>query len=197
MEKFQTLEEGIVFLRQEAEGSELSVEKILYILAGRGRPLMLILLSMLFCQPLQIPGLSIPFGLAIAFVGLRMLFGKHVWLPKKLLDKKVSSANLEKITDKTLTLIRKIKSWIHPRLTWVCHQPFMKKVNGVLIFVLGIFLAFPLPIPLSNLTAAWSIFLIALGLLEDDGIFVLIGYFLSLLTLVFFILIGLTIKNIV
>jgi hypothetical protein len=194
--KFRTLEEGLLLLRQEAKGKRLSVAEILRILSGKGRPLILILLSIPFCQPIQIPGLSTPFGIAIAFIGLRILFGKHIWLPKKLLAKKIPSATFDKITDKTLVLVRKIKPWIHPRLIWMCHSPFMEKGNGLMTIILGIFLALPLPIPLSNLTAAWSICLVALGVLEDDGVVVLSGYLLSLITVLFFLVIGLTTKNI-
>ena len=194
--KFRTLEEGILLLRQGAKGAPLSIGEILRILSGKGRSLILILLTIPFCQPIQIPGLSTPFGLAIAFIGLRIVFGKRIWLPKKLLVKKIPSPAFEKITDKTLALVRKIKPWIHPRLIWMCHSPLMKKGNGLIIFILGIFLALPLPIPLSNLTAAWSIFLVGLGVLEDDGAFVLIGYLLSFLTVTFFLLMGLTTKNI-
>lgn len=196
IKKFRTLEEGILLLRQEAKGTPLSIAGILRILSGKGRSLILILLSLPFCQPIQIPGLSTPFGAAIAFIGLRIVFGKRIWLPQKLLVKKIPPHTFEKITDKTLSLVRKIKPWIHPRLIWMCNSPCMEKVNGLIIFILGIFLALPLPIPLSNLTAAWSIFLVALGMLEDDGVFVLIGYLLSLLTVTFFLLMGLTTKNI-
>ncbi len=196
IKKFRTLEEGILLLQEESKAGPLSIAEILHILSGKGRSVVLILLSIPFCQPIQIPGVSTPFGLAIAFIGLRMLFGKRIWLPKKLLAKKVPSNTFEKITDKTLVLLRKIKPWIHPRLTGLCHSPYMKKVNGLVIIILGILLALPLPIPFSNLAAAWSIFLIALGMLEDDGVFILIGYFLFLLTVAFFLLMGLAVKNI-
>ncbi len=196
MKEFRTLEEGVLLLQQEAKDGPLSISEILRILSGKGRSLVLILLSIPFCQPIQLPGLSTPFGLAVAFIGLRIVFGKHIWLPKKLLAKTVPSATFEKITDRILVLVRRIKSWIHPRLIWMCHSPFMEKVNGLIIFILGIVLALPLPIPFSNLTAAWSIFLIALGMLEDDGVLVLIGYLLSLLTITFFLLMGLAVKNI-
>lgn len=196
IKKFRTLEEGIMLLQQEAKGEPLSIKEILRILPGKGRSLILILLSIPFCQPIQIPGLSTPFGFAIAFIGLRIVLGKGIWIPKRLLAKKVPAPTFKKITDKTLTLLRKIKSWTHPRLIWICHFSSMEKVNGLIIFILGIFLAFPLPIPLSNLIAAWSIFLIALGMLEDDGVFVLIGYIVALLTVAFFLFMGLTAKNI-
>lgn len=193
--KNQTLEEGILLLRKEARGEPLSVSVILHVLSRKGRPLILILLSIPFCQPIQIPGLSTPFGFVIAFIGLRIVFGKRIWLPKKLLAKKIPSPTFKKITDKALTLERKIKSWIHPRLIWMCHSSRMEKISGLVIFMLGTFLAFPLPIPFSNLAPAWSIFLVALGMLEDDGVFVLIGYLVSLLTVAFLLLMGLLAKN--
>lgn len=171
------------------------MDEILHILSGKGRILILLLLSLPFCQPLQIPGLSMPFGLVIAFLGLRMALGKHAWLPKSILKKTVTSHTLQKITEKTLRLIEKMKRWVHPRLIWMCQGPVMQIVNGLIIALLGIFLALPLPIPLSNMSAAWSIFLIGLGLLEDDGVFVLVGYIISLLTVVFFIAVTLSITR--
>ncbi len=194
-ENYLTLEEGILILQQKGENSSISVGEILHILSGKGQSLILLFLSLPFCQPFQIPGLSTPFGLAIAFIGLRMAFGKRVWLPKRILAKTITPHTLQKITGKTLWLVKKMKRWVHPRLTWLCHYPVLHIINGLLISLLGIFLALPLPIPFSNLTSAWSIFLIGLGVLEDDGVFILIGYFVSLLTVAFFITMALSIKT--
>lgn len=188
--KPRTLEEAILLLQEKAKFAPISIGEILHILSGKGRPLILILLSLPFCQPIQIPGFSTPFGLVIAFVGLRIAFGKYMWLPKKLLLKKVEPEVIAKITDKTLNLLNKMKKWVHPRLNYLNNSAVMEIVNGLLIFVLGIFLALPLPIPLSNLAAAWSILLISLGMLEDDGVFVLAGYLVALLTVVFFAIIA-------
>lgn len=194
--QFRTLEEEILILQQKTKYKTLSIAEILQVLSQKGRSLILILLSLPFCQPIQIPGLSTPFGLAIAFIGLRMTFGKRFWIPEKFLNKNIPTNTLNKIIDKTLNLVRKMKRWIHPRFSWLCHSPFMEKGNGLIIFALGIFLALPLPMPLSNLTAAWSILLLALGILEDDGLFILIGYIASLLTTVFFLIIVLSLKKI-
>lgn len=165
-------------------------------LSGKGRPLILILLSLPFCQPIQIPGLSTPFGLAIAFIGLRMTFGKAIWLPDKILKQKIPDHILSGITEKTLNFVKKMRPWIHPRFIWLYRSTFMEKGNGLIIFMLGLFLALPLPIPLSNLTAAWSLLLIALGELESDGLFILMGYLFSLLTIAFFLALALGVKNI-
>ena len=123
---FHSLEEGILLLKKEMESSSsFSISKILHILSGKGRPLLLILLSLPFCQPLQIPGMSTPFGLLIAFLGWRMSFGKSIWLPEWILSKTIPTNILENITDKTLILVRKIKPWIHPRINLMCRSPLM------------------------------------------------------------------------
>lgn len=197
LKHYQSLEERILLLKQAAERTALSMEDILGILSGKGRLLILILLSLPFCQPLQIPGLSIPFGLIIAFIGVRIAFGKHIWLPKRILSKTIQSSTLNKIIDKALWLIKKMKRWTHPRLIWMSTHPAMQVVHGLIFCTLGLCLALPLPIPFTNLASAWSIFIIALGLIEDDGLFILIGYLMALLTLLFLFFIGMSMERFV
>lgn len=185
---FHSLEESILLLQQIAQQRPISVGQILRTLSGRGQALVLIVLSLPFCLPLQIPGLSVPFGLGIALIGLRRAFGKRIWLPQRLLAHTVEASRLQKITDKMLVLVRKMKRWVHPRLNGVCHGPAMRVVNGLAISLAGILLSLPLPVFFTNLTPAWSIFLIALGIFEDDGLFVLLGHLVLVATMI--ILIG-------
>lgn len=93
----------------------------------------------------------------------------------------VQGKTLKKITRSALWLLKKIDPWIYPRLGWACRSSFMRATNGVLIALLGILLALPLPIPFSNLATAWSIVFIALGCLKDDGLLILIGNLTSLI----------------
>jgi hypothetical protein len=46
------------------------------------------------------------------------------------------------------------------------------------------------------LSVAWSIFFIGLGILEDDGIFVLIGYLISSIAIAFFVAMSLSINRV-
>ncbi len=196
LEKFKTLEEAIVFLQKKAKTAPISLQEVLFHLSGKGRVLMLILLSLPFCQPLQIPGISIFFGLAIAFIGLRMAFGKNIWLPKRVLEKKIRYRTFKKITDKTLWLLKKMKRFIHPRLPWLCHSKFMHITNGLVICILGLLLALPLPVPFTNLSAAWSIFLMSVGTIEDDGLFIIFAYIMCLVTFAIFTSIIFTLEKI-
>lgn len=192
-----TLEKRILILKQRTEKASISVREVLHILSGKGQSLILLFLSLPFCQPLQIPGLSILFGLIVAFIGLRMAFGKRLWLPKRFLEKKIKPQTMQKLTRKTLWLVKKIKRWVHPRLPSLCHYPALHTINGLLIFILGVCLALPLPIPFTNLSVAWSIFFVGLGILEDDGIFVLIGYLISSVAITFFIAMSLSINLVI
>lgn len=184
-----TIEEDILELERRAVDSPLTIKEILEILSKNGELLAILILCLPFCLPIQIPGFSTPFGLAIAFLGLKMTLGKYAWLPKSVLEKTMPPSTLKKITHNVLWLVRKIKRWTYPRLSWLFQNSVSEIFNGLLITLLGICLALPLPIPFSNLLVAWSIFLLSLGLLEEDGLLVIFSYVLSLFSLVFFVII--------
>jgi hypothetical protein len=54
-------------------------------------------------------------------------------------------------------------------------------------------MSLPLPIPFTNLFPAYTILFLAIGLLESDGLFILIGYSLTTATTAFFVSIAGTI----
>lgn len=183
---YTSLQEGIRLLQHQTKTSAVSIKQILSVLPGKGRLLIILIFSLPFCQPLQIPGLSTPFGIVILFIGIRMIFGKQMWLPKRLLKKTIPPRIFNKITTVTLKYLKKMNRWIHPRWPWIGRNPIMDIVHGSTIMLLGFLLALPLPIPFSNLAVAWPLLFLALGLLEDDGLFVLIGYLSALATFIGF-----------
>lgn len=185
-ETFQTLEEGIILLEKEARNRPISLGKILEVLSGRGRALLILFLSLPFCLPIQIPGMSTPFGVVIAFIGLRIAFSHRVWIPRRILAIRLEPKKLDKLLSSALSFVQKTRRFTHPRYTHLVRSPLMMVANGVFIFFLGMILALPLPIPLSNLFAAWSLFFIALALLEDDGLFVLLSYAIAIAGGLFF-----------
>lgn len=181
-----SLEQSIKHLLKKAHQQPISFKFLFETLSGKGRYLILLLLSLPFCQPIPLPGLSTIFGILIALIGISITMGRHVILPKAFLKRKVSHKAIESIAKKALWLVKKIKPLLHRRLELFVYQPAFRILNGVLIIFLGLFLALPIPIPLTNLIPGWIIFIMALGLLEDDGLMILIAY--SILFLVFLLL---------
>lgn len=175
------LEKDINNVIKKSKQDPITIEKLLKSLEGRGSPFLVVILSLPFCQPLQIPGFSVPFGILVFFLGLRMAFGRRLWWPQWVLKKEVSAKLLEAIAQKSRWVMSKLSAIIRPRFSWMNQMPCMRVVNGLMIAGMGIFLALPLPIPLSNILAAWSIILIALGMIGNDGLLIGIGYLLGLI----------------
>ena len=75
-------------------------------LQGRGFALFILLLSIPFCFPVAIPMLSIPFGIVIMFLGIRIALGRKPKLPDFILNKEIKelSAALDLGTPSGLTV---------------------------------------------------------------------------------------------
>jgi hypothetical protein len=176
----QALEEDLDVILEKSKQAPITVEIFLKTLAGRGYPFLAFLFSLPFCQPIQIPGFSTPFGIVIVFIGLRMAFGHRLWWPQWILKKKIPTRLLEVIAKKSQWLLKKLHTILRPRLIGMSNGWWAGVLNGLMIAGMGLFLALPLPIPLSNFIAAWGIAFLTLGIIGDDGIFILIGYLLAL-----------------
>lgn len=185
-EPCSSLKESFLLLKQKGVDVSLSIKEIAYILFHERHYLIILILVFPFCIPIQIPGLSTPFGLAIAFIGFRISFSKNLWVPDFLLKISIPSHVIKQIADNFLWLLKKSERFIHSRISWLCDYPGAKFINGLLIAILGLLLALPLPIPFSNIISSWPILILTIGLLENDGLLVGMGYVLSFLAFIFF-----------
>jgi len=173
---------------EEAKTCErMEVRRIFALLAGKGYAALLIVLSLPFCMPIQIPGFSTPFGILLAFLGLRIAFAKRLWWPKWVLNKTVTSAHVTLLVKKTIPAVRFLQKVLHPRLLILTKSSLAHRLHGLAVFFLALFLSLPLPIPMTNMLSAAPILLIGLGLLEDDGACIIVAYAIALLALAAFI----------
>ena len=62
--------------------------------------------------------------------------------------------------------------------------PGMMRLAGLSIAFGGLLLTLPMPIPFHNMLAAWAVVFLALGMMERDGLLVLLGHFTTLASLV-------------
>jgi len=135
-----------------------------------------------------VPGLGGPFGLAVAFLGLQLLWGREQpWLPGFLRRRAVSLRTRKWLGAR----LAKATSWLEKvvRTRWsVFFRKGMWSLVGVGLFVQGIGLALPLPIPGSNLVFIAPIVVYAIGLLEDDGLLVFLGHVATVVQVVLMVL---------
>ncbi|MHB9006272.1 MAG: exopolysaccharide biosynthesis protein [Limisphaerales bacterium] len=164
------------------------LREVLEVTHGRGYNLLLILLAFPFCTPIPLPGVSTPFGLVIAFLGLRLALGQKPWLPARLLDQQLPPRFFPRLMAATRRLVGGLEYFLQPRLTRAMQWPPVRQGMGFVILCSGLLLLLPLPIPFSNFLPAFTIVLLAASMLEDDGYAAVAGGAVFLLTLGFFAL---------
>jgi hypothetical protein len=175
---YRNFEQTISILLQKAEKGPVSIKTFFTITSGKGKVLLLIFLSLVFTQ---IPGVAIFLGLFMCYLGVRIAFSRSsIWLPQILLRKKIPSYFLKKMLKQILNFLRFMKRWSHPRYLWAVRHPITRKLNGMMIALVGLSLAASPPIPLTGFVAFAAIFLIGIGLLNEDGIYIISGYVFAL-----------------
>ena len=150
-------------------------------LQGRGVALFIMLLAVPFIVP-NIPGLSTPFGMAIVLMGLRVMIGSKGSLPPFVLRRSIGAQQLRSLFKGLLWVALKIEHLVRPRMHFLQRWPGMINLIGFGIASAGFFLFLPLPIPLTNTLPAISILFLAAGMMERDGVLVLLGYLFGLLS---------------
>jgi hypothetical protein len=150
-------------------------------LKGRGFAMLLLLLALPFCF-IPIPGLSTPFGIAVLLIGVRISLGQKPWLPQFIRRKSISPGRLAKLLEGAGKFARLMEKFVRPRMHFLQRWPGMMNLIGLGIASGGLLLLLPLPIPFTNTIPAWAVVGLAAGMMERDGLLVLLGYFMTLVS---------------
>ena len=168
----------------------VTLREVIYRLRGRAYLLLLILLALPFITPIPLPGLSTPFGLAIAFITLRLTLGQRPWLPMRLQRKVLPAGFFAKVFAVSARLIRFMEKFLRPRLATLSGSGLLLQLHALFMLLAALTLLLPLPIPFTNSFPAWTILLIAAGMLERDGWFILAGYVVFTAGVFYFVFLG-------
>lgn len=130
------------------------------------------LLLLLFALPNVVPspfiGQSGLFGVPMVFFSIQFVIGMpRPWIPSWLAERSVATADFVSAVSKVVPWLRRVERLLRPRLAWTCGA-FAERVLAGLFLILSVILA--LPIPLVNIMPAIAIALMALGLIEHDGL---------------------------
>lgn len=153
---------------------EVTLREVIVVLQGRAYNLLMLLLALPFLLPIPLPGLSTALGLVIAIIAARLTLGQKPWLPARLLDKKLPKKFFPTILGGARRFLRLLEVMLRPRLLWLT-SPLLVQLHSFIIFLAAAVLLLPLP-PGTNFPPALCIVVMAVGLLERDGLFVLGGY---------------------
>jgi hypothetical protein len=164
-------------LKDESKKS-LTVEEIVGSLGPRSVPASLMLFSIPEALPIPIPGMSAAVVIPTGIISYQMLKGRQeIILPKWLLERSVPRSAFESAVNAIMPSLKKIEKGVKPRWRWVS-SPAAKRFIGFFVLLMAAIIA--LPIPFTNMPFAIAIFIIGLGLAENDGALICLGILLGL-----------------
>ncbi len=165
---------------QEERNASITLKDILTLAGERIFGFLLLILALPSALPIPAPGYSVPFGILIFLLAVQLLFGATIpWLPDKMMNGSMNTNTARKFVKMGLPWLQKIEAITKPRLTYVCTSFMGKLVIGLMVALMGI--SMMIIIPGTNTLPALSVFIIAFGLQEDDGLIVLVGLILCLI----------------
>jgi hypothetical protein len=126
------------------------------------------------------PGTSTILGAPLIFLTLQLALGRAPWLPAFIADRSIGRREFAGFIDKAKPWLAKAETLLRPRLGFLAHPPG-ENIVGIVCFILAVVLV--LPIPLGNMLPALAVCVLALGILERDGVWVITGMAIALASL--------------
>jgi hypothetical protein len=145
-------------------------------------------LTLVFMVPVSIPGVSTVFGFAILLIGISRLFDRNLWLPQRLASRKLSSEGIRSALTKGSKWLDRLDRVSRPnRMKWLVDGWLITTVNNGALILGAILLMAPFGfVPFSNTLPGLALLFLAIGLLQRDGLCILLGHLLNIFTMIYF-----------
>lgn len=195
--KEESLAQSFRRMSNELDSGELSFGEMREILGEKGFGLLLVLLSLPSALPVPAPGYSTPFGILLVLLGIQMLMGRaRPWLPQRANRRKLTAPLLKRLFLRGADWLDRLEGLIRPRFPLFLSKAG-RMLMGTFVILMGTLMIFP--VPLTNTAPAIVVFLIGIGLCEEDGVFLIAAlicaFFATLLyalVVFLFVTVGLT-----
>jgi hypothetical protein len=135
-------------------------------------------LIILFALPNTIFPVSWVLGAPILLFAVQMAIGQHrPWLPGFMRRQSFSQETFGKIVGYVVKYLSKIEAYLKPRWAFLT-AGFMDRVIGIYMTFLTIVLL--VPVPFGNALPSFGLAIMAAGLLEEDGLAIIVGALIGL-----------------
>ncbi|WP_349236870.1 exopolysaccharide biosynthesis protein [Devosia sp. 1635] len=167
-------------IAQNVERERISIGDLLQALQHRASGALMFLFAVPNAIPVP-PGVSAVLGAPLIFLAFQLMLGQRPWLPKVITNRSLSRTEFEKVANLAAPWLGKAERLMRPRLQMLARPP-AEYVVGAVCLLLSIILF--LPIPLGNMLPAFTICVLSLGVLQRDGVWILIGMFCAVAAVV-------------
>lgn len=179
----QPISEKLAEVAATAEGESIRLDDFLDRMGARGFGVALLTLALPCCIPFLY---VIPQIVAVPMLALaaQMAAGRRTpWLPERLRARRVPVARLEELVRRAGPALRFFERIARPRLSVLARPPLSRAVAVLLVVFCAAILT---PLPGTNTAPGIAVAVVAIGLLERDGVLVGLGCVVGVLWVVLF-----------
>ncbi len=152
----------------------ITVGQFLCFLGVHGFVFFILVLALLNIFIFMLPGFSIFFGVPMVILAVQMVLGLRAPIfPSFVQKQRLKGAYLHRGLDLAAQALEKIEPFIKPRLL-VMTSPAIIRIHSLVALVLAFMVA--IPVPLLNLPPSFGAILLAVGLMQRDGLFICGAY---------------------
>lgn len=147
----------------------------------------LLLAMIFFALPVAIPlpyppGFTTIMGIPLMILSVQMLMGsKKVRLPEKINNYELKNSTLKSISDKIVPIIESIEKYMKPRFNFA-RSVYCEQFVGFVCLIAATAVAIPLF--MTNAIPALGITVMALGLMNRDGLIIIAGFIISVIGII-------------
>lgn len=167
-------------IAEEQDRDRISVGDLLEALKRRALGALMFIFAIVTALPMP-PGVSAVVGAPLVFLTAQLMLGMNAWLPKLISDRSLSRVDFTRVINAAAPWLARAEGIMKPRFEFLAKRPSIYVV-GFVAFVMATLVL--LPIPGANMAPSISICIIALGLLERDGIWITIGALVGVISTV-------------
>lgn len=172
---------AILMAIAEAQDKErISIGDLLEALRRRALGALMFIFAVPTALPMP-PGVSAIVGAPLLFLAVQLMLGMNPWLPKFITDRSLSRVDFQRVVAIVAPWLARAERIMRPRMTMLARRPAVY-VLGFACLAMSIILF--LPIPLGNMLPSVAICIMALGLLERDGVWIIGGLLTAVLSVV-------------
>jgi hypothetical protein len=172
------LSRELMAFAERLDGQDTTIDALIDLIGDRGFGLLLLMLALPAALPIPAPGYATPFGLMMIPLGLQLARGKaRPWLPRFVRELRVPGTLFAWSVRNGRLPLRAVELLIRPRLGRIARSPVTLWLVGLVIVMLAAMMS--VPIPLTNTAPSFVIFILAAGILEEDGLVLLGGLLLA------------------
>jgi hypothetical protein len=154
-------------------GERVSFREIVRGLRHRAFGFTTLVFALPCCLPM-LPGIPTVCGFALVIIALNLVAARRrLWLPSLIAEKTIARVDLERLVARAVPHLQRLERFSRPRLEIVT-ETAGKRLIGLVLFVLGVVMILPIPF-VGNMPPGVAATIIAVGLIERDGVVVLAG----------------------